>query len=814
MKQRIVIILAGALFFSLFYVTGRALAGDIKAGPPHIIGLALEPESVTVESPVKVTVTFIPCVDVESLSISFKILPEPDAQVLGALQHSWHGKGKKGQAITFSWATVFHRPGNYVANVAYEHRDPAGFATMVRDGRGFIIRVPGGIQQPGRIDDLFPLHLKIPRTLIGLASDSGDTVGGVRPLERVKPDVRDSGGGRRLELRGLTPMGGDSLRFGLGRQRCPPHKARMSARSGGTFPDSVASGFVSSALSPPCGDTFQVIATCDILLWMEDQYGNILDASNWRVVPSWLGSMEELPDHRARFTAGSSPGIGNIWCDYGGYSYYQPVMVIANYHLEGSFLYKDRNLSEDLPAKRTQVALYTADPQGNDLVLAIDDEQVRFRFIRGTYTSDSGFYQFDNLNVDSIAVLLLTEYPSHEVGYVCGGHWCWYGWYYAWFGFECLMHYLAPSVSAGSRSAGDDTRGALNIMSFTHTGVDYVAGLPGSYFPEKVIMLWNPNDAADTTSFYLHEGIMIGGQVYDLIRAAGLRDWPYVDEWDQDVFLHEYGHFVMDNYAALPPVGPKCEEHQWHVPSGDECAYAEGWATFYSCACQNDKVYLDTNRDGSTYLRIDVELPEKDPQGTDVEGAVCASLWDVFDYPNDGTVWGGDRWCHNNDQNANLLWQCIDEIWWALGQPGDLGHFPYTVCDFTYIWAWSGYPIDEIWRNIFNAHGIECTPVGVKDELASTSNATPFLWPNHPNPFNPATRICFRIVKPEIVSLLVFDTSGELVRTLVNSNRDPGTYTIWWDGTDDSGRFLASGVYFCHLVAGSFRQARKLVVLK
>jgi hypothetical protein len=343
-------------------------------------------------------------------------------------------------------------------------------------------------------------------------------------------------------------------------------------------------------------------------------------------------------------------------------------------------------------------------------------------------------------------------------------------------------------------------------MSFTHTGVDYVAGLPGSHFPDKAFVYWNPDDPADTSSYYLPG--------YDFICVAGWEGGRNTDEWDQDVFLHEYGYFVMDNYAALPPVGPECQEHRWHVPSSDECAYQEGWATFYSCACQPDGVYLDTWRDGTTALYRDVELPSLDPRGTDVEGAVCASLWDVFDDPNDGVVWGGDRWCHNNDQNAGLWWQEIDEIWYAFGEAAYFGHFPYTVCEFNITWSWKGYPTDQVWQNIFNAHGIGCTPVGIGEELASIGTATPFLWPNHPNPFNPGTHITFRVSTPQAACLRLYNADGRVIRTLLDSHMDAGTYTMWWDGKDDSGRVLPSGTYLCHLVVGSFKHTRKLVLVK
>ena len=787
MALRIAVLLLVLLCSCMFCTPEPALASEVRLRPLLSIGLALDPESVSVECPVTITVTLTPAVDLESLLIVFELLPKPDAQLVGALEQEWHGNAKKGQVISLSVMAVFHRTGYYSANVLYRHRNPRGYPVMVGDGRGFTIHIPGGIET-SRIEDKLPFRLKLPRTLIGLTSTSRDTIGGVRPLDRV---------------------GKDPLGFGLTRQPCSPDKALMPLRSGETSADSVVSGFVSSALSPPCEDTFQVIATCDILVWLGDPP---VDASNWRVVPSWLGTVEELLDHRARFTAGSSPGIGNIWCDYGGYSYYHPVMVIANYHLEGSFLYRDRNLSQDLPAKRTLVALHTADPEASDLVLTIDDKQVHFRFVRGTYTSDNGFFQFDNLNVDSIAVVLLTEYLSHEVGWVFQEeYWVRHGWYYYTSGFECYMHYMAPTISIGSFSASDDTRGALNIMSLTHAGVDYVADLPGSYYPEKVLVWWDPNDPANTHSAYWHDGATVGGQTYDVIGVSGYSAGLDTDQWDQDVFLHEYGHFVMDNYAyLLPPEQiPNCNPHYWDSTSSSECAYAEGWATLYSCACQDNRFYLDTQKPPNPDLEIDAEVSSwnGDPMGTDVEGAVCASLWDIFDYNNDVDSW-------NCDENMGLRWQCIDEIWWALGQPGDLGHFPYTVCDFTYIWAWSGYPIDEIWRNIFNAHGIECTPVGVADQLASISSTSPFLYPNYPNPFNPQTHIVFRISSPQLVSLRLYNADGRLIRTLLDSHMEPGTYAMRWDGKDDFGGSLASGIYLCHLIVGSFRETRKLVLLR
>lgn len=85
---------------------------------------------------------------------------------------------------------------------------------------------------------------------------------------------------------------------------------------------------------------------------------------------------------------------------------------------------------------------------------------------------------------------------------------------------------------------------------------------------------------------------------------------------------------------------------------------------------------------------------------------------------------------------------------------------------------------------------------------------------NHPNPFNPTTTIPYRIASSTRVGLSIYDAAGRLVRQLVNETQPPGDYAVTWNGRDDAGRFLPSGVYFCRLLAGGSAQTRKMVLLK
>lgn len=99
------------------------------------------------------------------------------------------------------------------------------------------------------------------------------------------------------------------------------------------------------------------------------------------------------------------------------------------------------------------------------------------------------------------------------------------------------------------------------------------------------------------------------------------------------------------------------------------------------------------------------------------------------------------------------------------------------------------------------------------------------LLQNYPNPFNPLTSIQFTVgggVGKAVdggrwtadVSLRIFNILGQLVRTLVDDEMIPGNYQVIWDGKDDRGKEVASGIYFCKLKAGTYQKIRKMVLLK
>ncbi|OGC81370.1 MAG: hypothetical protein A2W07_06410 [candidate division Zixibacteria bacterium RBG_16_43_9] len=112
------------------------------------------------------------------------------------------------------------------------------------------------------------------------------------------------------------------------------------------------------------------------------------------------------------------------------------------------------------------------------------------------------------------------------------------------------------------------------------------------------------------------------------------------------------------------------------------------------------------------------------------------------------------------------------------------------------------------------------TPTFVKDDDHNTPKRFE-LSQNYPNPFNPVTTIPFTVYgsqfmvhSPIHTTLKVYNILGQLVRTLVDEEKTPGKYEINWDGNDDSGKDVGSGIYFYQLRTRDYTDTKKMVLLR
>jgi len=111
-------------------------------------------------------------------------------------------------------------------------------------------------------------------------------------------------------------------------------------------------------------------------------------------------------------------------------------------------------------------------------------------------------------------------------------------------------------------------------------------------------------------------------------------------------------------------------------------------------------------------------------------------------------------------------------------------------------------------------------PTEVKEEDASLPENYS-LGANYPNPFNPATTIPFQVGgsqfmvhSPVHTSLKIYNILGQLVRTLVDEEKAPGNYKAIWDGKDNSGKEVGSGIYFYQLRTEEYTATKKVVLLR
>jgi len=119
----------------------------------------------------------------------------------------------------------------------------------------------------------------------------------------------------------------------------------------------------------------------------------------------------------------------------------------------------------------------------------------------------------------------------------------------------------------------------------------------------------------------------------------------------------------------------------------------------------------------------------------------------------------------------------------------------------------------------YNTYPFEMDDVGVGNVVGIGNAAdglprTFDLAQNYPNPFNPLTHIKFQLPRQEKIKIEIYNISGQRVRTLVNREYAAGRYQIEWNGMNDAGAPVATGMYVCRLAAGDFRKSIKMIFLK
>jgi hypothetical protein len=144
----------------------------------------------------------------------------------------------------------------------------------------------------------------------------------------------------------------------------------------------------------------------------------------------------------------------------------------------------------------------------------------------------------------------------------------------------------------------------------------------------------------------------------------------------------------------------------------------------------------------------------------------------------------------------------------------------FNACDLTVGGAGGGAsaPIAKAdWEAFYQKYGKTPPSPPTLDGKTSKAIETPKefgLFQNYPNPFNPETKIRYQIPDARFVRLTVYNTMGQAVRILVDGHQNPGSYEVVWDGKDEDGMNIGSGMYLVRMEAGKFVSMRKVLLMK
>ncbi|MEW6684933.1 MAG: FlgD immunoglobulin-like domain containing protein [Candidatus Edwardsbacteria bacterium] len=193
----------------------------------------------------------------------------------------------------------------------------------------------------------------------------------------------------------------------------------------------------------------------------------------------------------------------------------------------------------------------------------------------------------------------------------------------------------------------------------------------------------------------------------------------------------------------------------------------------------------------------------------------------AFDGTNYLVVWGDSRSGTSYDiygARVNQSGAVIDSFAVSLQSgnqispalaPGLAGQMLITYSGWTD--SINGKPANtmRIWGKLYPFTGVEETSVHSSKFVVHSK-----LYQNAPNPFSSQTAIRYSLSAMSHTTLKIYNVAGQLVKTLVNEPQEPGYYAVRWDGKNQSGVSVASGVYFYRLRAGDFTAIKKMILLR
>ena len=230
----------------------------------------------------------------------------------------------------------------------------------------------------------------------------------------------------------------------------------------------------------------------------------------------------------------------------------------------------------------------------------------------------------------------------------------------------------------------------------------------------------------------------------------------------------------------------------------------------------SDALLSDSAETASTPQVEDAQIVEPPQLGEDVNGDGVVNILDLVRVASSLGGLGENGADVNGDGVVNIL-----DLVRVAGALGDVAAAPSADSR-----ALAMLMAKDVGQWLAQAQTLHLTDVAsqrgvlfLEQLLAVLTPKETALLPNYPNPFNPETWIPYRLAENADVTLMIYDASGIMVRRLDLGHQLVGYYSdrgkaVHWDGRNDLGESVASGVYFYHLTAGDYSATRKMLILK
>jgi hypothetical protein len=157
----------------------------------------------------------------------------------------------------------------------------------------------------------------------------------------------------------------------------------------------------------------------------------------------------------------------------------------------------------------------------------------------------------------------------------------------------------------------------------------------------------------------------------------------------------------------------------------------------------------------------------------------------------------------------------LSTVIWDMDYASTDAYDPH-VSDYAPHW-WGAQWVDQNFEKYYMYREVvlsDCTAVGIEDYIGQPLIENYALKQNYPNPFNPSTTIKYNLAKTTDVKFEIYSILGSKIATLVNGKQNAGIQKVEWNGKDDSGKAVASGVYFYKISTPEFTQTKKMMLLK